>query len=142
MLEYEYIKNHYRLIAVDLSRKKEVDVAKAMASVIDDATQNNVSWVVIRQGKRIILDISNEDMDQIVRIIKSLEEWSWKDGVSEAVKYKIKKQEGWFPGMLLKTLRASLLGNVLKGKEVMRAGKGVTRAGSKCDAMNHLSGNI
>ena len=142
MLEYEYIKNHYRLIAVDLSRKKEVDVAKAMASLIDDATQNNVSWVVIRQGRRIILDISNEDMDQIVRIIKSLEEWSWKDGVSEAVKYKIKKQEGWFPGMLLKTLRASLLGNVLKGKEIMRAGKGVTRAGSECDAMDHLSGNI
>ena len=26
MLDYEYIKNHYRLIAVDLSRQKELDV--------------------------------------------------------------------------------------------------------------------
>ena len=26
LLDYEYIKNHYRLIAVDLSRQKELDV--------------------------------------------------------------------------------------------------------------------
>ena len=25
MLDYEYVKNHYRLIAVDLSRQKELD---------------------------------------------------------------------------------------------------------------------
>ena len=32
MLDYEYIKNHYRLIAVDLRRRKKIDVTKAIQS--------------------------------------------------------------------------------------------------------------
>ena len=33
MLDYEYIKNHYRLIAVDLRRRKKIDVVtKAIQS--------------------------------------------------------------------------------------------------------------
>ena len=45
------------------------------------------------------------------------------------------KQKGWFLGMISGTLRASLLGNVLTGKGIVRAGygnkqgKGILRAG-------------
>ena len=42
------------------------------------------------------------------------------DGVNETVKHEIKKQEGGFLGMLLGTLGASILGNMLTGKGAMR----------------------
>ena len=50
------------------------------------------------------------------------------DGVSQTLKYEIKKQEGGFPGILLGTLGASVLGNMLTRKGVLRAEKGVLRA--------------
>ena len=40
-----------------------------------------------------------------------------------------KEQKGWFLSMLLGTLDASLLGNMLVGKRIHRAGEGTTRAG-------------
>ena len=42
---------------------------------------------------------------------------------------KLKKQRGWFLSMLLGTLGASLLGNILVGKGINRAGEGIVRAG-------------
>ena len=42
---------------------------------------------------------------------------------------KQKKQKGGFLSMLLGTLRAILLGNMLTRKEVMRAGQGTVRVG-------------
>ena len=74
--------------------------------------------------------ISNKEMEDIMKIIKSLEEFEllikW---VSETIKNEAKKQKGRFLGMLLGTLDASLLGNLLTGKGTIRAGKGTIRAG-------------
>ena len=56
-------------------------------------------------------------------------------GVTETVKNETKEQKGGFLSMLLGTLGASLLGNLLTGKGFVRAGsgnnkgKGVIRAG-------------
>ena len=52
-------------------------------------------------------------------------------GVSETIENEIKEQRGGFLSMLLGTLGASLLGNLLTGKGIIRAGegKGVVRAG-------------
>ena len=75
--------------------------------------------------------ISNEDMCDIVKIIKSLEDLAILiDGVTETVKHKIKKkQEGGFLGALLAPLTASLMqplfSSVVKGISARR----VTRAG-------------
>ena len=33
LLDYDYIKNHYRLIAVDLSRQKELDDSKPIQQI-------------------------------------------------------------------------------------------------------------
>ena len=76
------------------------------------------------------LAISNEEMDYIMKIVKSLEESGLliKD-VSETIKNEIKGQKIGFHGMLLVTLGPSLLGNLLAGKGTIRAGEGTTKAG-------------
>ena len=52
-------------------------------------------------------------------------------GVTKTIKNKTKKQEGGFQGTLVGTLGSILLGNLLSGKEIVRAGsgKGIVRAG-------------
>ena len=68
-------------------------------------------------------------MIDIMNIVKSLEESGLLiKGVSETTKSKGKEKRYGFLGMLLGTLGASLLGNLLTGKWVMRAGEGTIRA--------------
>ena len=47
----------------------------------------------------------------------------------ESVQNEIKEQKGGFLGMLLGTLGENLLGNLLTGKGIHRAGEGIVRAG-------------
>ena len=64
--------------------------------------------------------ISNEEMNDIMKIVKSLEESGLLiKGVSEAIKNEAKEQQGRYIGMLLGTLGAILLGNLLTGKGVV-----------------------
>ena len=73
----------------------------------------------------ITLIISNEEMNDIMKMLKSLEESGLLiKGVSEAIKNEAKEQKGGFLSMLLGTLGASLLGNLLTGKGTIRAGEG------------------
>ena len=46
------------------------------------------------------------------------------NGVSKTVKHEINQQECGFLGMLLRTLRAAMLGNMLNGKCFSRTGTG------------------
>ena len=76
--------------------------------------------------------ISNDEIGDIIKIVKSLKDSGLLlKGVTETVQNEIKEQKGGFLGMLLGTLGASLLGNLLTGKGVYRAekGKGIVRAG-------------
>ena len=83
------------------------------------------------------LIISNEKRNDIITIVQALEGSNvLLKGVTETVKNEAKEQKGGFLSMLLGTLGASLLGNLLTGKGVVRAGygnknkgKGVVRAG-------------
>ena len=69
-------------------------------------------------------------MKDIVKIIKSLEDSGLLlEGVSETIKNEAKEQKGGFLSMLLGTLGASLLGNMLSGKGVIRAGEWTARVG-------------
>ena len=63
-------------------------------------------------------------MDEIIRITKWLEHWDVLiDAVSKTMKNEIKKHEGGFLNMLLGTLGASMLGNIVTGKGFMRKWK-------------------
>ena len=78
------------------------------------------------------LIISNEEMGDFVKIVKSLEgSGLLLKGVAETVQNEVKEQKGGFLSILLGTLGASLLGNLLTGKGIYRAGKGkgINRAG-------------
>ena len=69
------------------------------------------------------LIISNEEMDNLMKIVKSLEESGLVvKGVSETIKNERKEQKGEFLQMLLGTLADSLLGSALTGRGVIRAG--------------------
>ena len=71
------------------------------------------------------LIISNDEIEDIIKIVKSLEDSGLLlKGVTETVQNEVKKQKGGFLSMLLCTLRASLLGNLLTGKGIYKAGKG------------------
>ena len=70
------------------------------------------------------LIISNEEMNDIIKIVKSLEESELLiKGISKTNKNEAKEQKRRFLGMLLGTLGASLLGNLLTGKDAIRVGK-------------------
>ena len=70
------------------------------------------------------LIILNEEVNDIMKIVKSLEESGFLiKGVSETIKNEAKKQKGRFLSMLLGALGASLLGNQLTGKGAIRTGQ-------------------
>ena len=76
------------------------------------------------------LIISNKDMDDLIKIVKSLEDSDLLlKGITESVQNKIKEQKRGFLSMLLGTLGASLLGNLLTGKGIYKKGKGINKAG-------------
>ena len=94
------------------------------------------------------LIISNNEIEDTIKIAKSLEDSGLLlEGVTEAVQTEVKEQKEGFVSMLLGTLGASLLGNLLtdrgaivksqgrwvnragKGKGINRASEGVWRAG-------------
>ena len=81
--------------------------------------------------------ISNEEMNDIMKFIQALEDSNiLLKGVTKTIKNEAKEQKGGFLSILLGTLRASLLGNLLTGKGIVRAGtenkkgKGILRAGT------------
>ena len=76
-------------------------------------------------------------MNDIIKIVQALEDSNiLLKGVTKTIKNETKEQKEGFLSMLLVTLGASLLGNLLTGKGILRAGsgnkkgKGIVRAGS------------
>ena len=93
-------------------------------SAIDGSIQKNIR----RDGVKLIIE--QEDMNDIIKIIEALENSGiLLKGVTKTIENETKEQRGGFLGMLLGTLGASLLGNLLSGKEMMRVGEGIVRAG-------------
>ena len=74
------------------------------------------------------------EIEGIIKKVKSLEDSGLLlEGVTETFQNKVKEQKGGFLSMLLGTLGASLLGNILTGKGIYKAGKGkgINRAGER-----------
>ena len=101
----------------------------AAMSAIEGSIQKKI------HGSGVKLINEQEDMNDIMKIIEALENSGiLLKGVSKTIENETKEERGGFLSMLLGTLGASLLGNLLTGgKGVMRAGEGsvVSRAKGK-----------
>ena len=97
----------------------------AAMSAIDGRIQKQM------RGDGIKLMIEDEDMNDIMKIIKALENSGiLLSGVGKTIENEVKEQKGGFLSILLGTLGASLLGNLLTGgKRIVRAREGIMRAG-------------
>ena len=91
---------------------------------IDGSIQKKIHGSIVK------LIIKQEDMNDIIKIIEALENSGiLLKGVTKTIENETKEQRGGFLSMLLGTIGASLLGNLLTGKGMMREGKGIVRAG-------------
>ena len=76
------------------------------------ATDAAINKKILRSGNDKTLIISNNDIQDIM--VKSLEDSGiLLNGIAETVKNEVKEQKGGFLSMLLDTLGASLLGDLL-----------------------------
>ena len=120
-------------VALPLAKNALVPLGLTAAmSAIDGSIQKKIHGSGTTKGAGVKLIIEQEDMNNIIKIIKALENSGiLLKGVSKAIKNETKEQKREFLSMLLGTLGASLLGNLLTGgKGIMRAGDGIVRAGS------------
>ena len=86
----------------------------AAASAIDAGIQNK-----IHDSGTITLLISNEEMNDIMKIVQALEGSKiLRKGVTKTIKNEAKEQKEGFLSMLLVTLGASLLGHLFAEKEL------------------------
>ena len=106
----------------------------AAASAIDVRIQKKIHGSGYPSSTTLIL--SNKEMNDMMEIGQTLEDSNiLLKGVTKTIKNETKEQKGGFLSMLLGTLGASLLGNILAGKGIVRArsgnkkGKGIVRAG-------------
>ena len=100
----------------------------AVASAMDSGIQKKAHG-----SETTTLIISNEEMNDITKIVHTLEDSNiLLKAVTKTIKNETKEQKGEFLGMLLGTLGASLLENMLAAKGIVRAGsgKGIVRGGS------------
>ena len=76
------------------------------------------------------LTIANEKMEDIMKIVKSLEESGLLvKGMNETVNNETKEQKVQFLPMSFGALAASMLGSALKGRGIIRVGAGTIRPG-------------
>ena len=98
------------------------------------ATSAGIHKKILESGhnNNTTLTVSNNEIEGIIKIVKSLEDSGLLlKGVTGIAHNEVKEQKGGFLSMLLGLLGASLLGNLLTGRGINRAGKGhvVNRAG-------------
>ena len=80
---------------------------------------------MLGSSKPRTLIISNDEMKDIIKIVESLEDSGLlPEGVSKTIWNEANEQKGGFLSMLLGTLGASFLENILTGKGIVRAGYG------------------
>ena len=99
----------------------------AASSAIDAGVQKKIYG-----SGTTTLVTSNEEMNDIMKIIQALEDSNiLSQGVTKKIKNETNEQKGVFLSMLLGTLGASLLGDLLtktlSGKGTVRAGEGLLR---------------
>ena len=102
-------------IAITLARDYLSGLVSNLTSNVRNKFERKISGKgAVRAWKGFTLFILNEDINDIIKIIKSLEDLDVLiGGVTKTVKHEIKKQEGGYLGALLAPLAASLVEPVI-----------------------------
>ena len=98
------------------------------------ATDSTINKKILGSGNHTTLIVSNDDMQDLSKIVKLLEDSGiLLDVITKTVKNEVKEEKGGFLSVLLGTLGASLLGDLLtknlSGRDVLRAAEGTIKAG-------------
>ena len=123
---------------VDPLMKVTISLAKNVLAPLGITTAVSAidAWIqkkIHGSGTKTLI-ISNEEMNDIMKTVQDSD--ILLKGVTKTIKNETKEQKERFSSMLLRTLGAILLGNLLTGKGIVRAGsgnkkgKGIVRAGS------------
>ena len=122
------------LMKVAMPLAKNV-LARLGISAAMSAIDGSIKKKMFGSGTTTLI-ISNDEMDDILKLVKSLEDSNvLLKGVRETIQHEAKEQRGGFLSMLFGTLGASLLGDILSkglsGKCVKEqlSGEGTIRAG-------------
>ena len=121
------VTNCHRPESVPLTENVLKPLAKSISvslglSAATPATDAAVHKNIFASGVTTLI-ILNEEINDIMKIVKLLEESGLLiKGVTEAIKNKAKEKTRGFLRILLGTLQASLLRNILTGKWTIRAG--------------------
>ena len=103
-------------------------------TVVASAAEAGILKIILRSGTTTLI-ISNDEMEDIIKMVRYLEDSGLLlKEVSEKIQNEAKEEKGEFLSMLLSSLGTSLLGYVLTCNGVIRTrygskGKGVIRAG-------------
>ena len=93
-------------------------------TVAASATDEGIQKKMHGSGTTTLM-ISNEEMNDIMKIVQFLEDSNiLPKAVTKTLKNETKEQKGGFLSMLLDTSGASLLGNILARKGIVKAGSG------------------
>ena len=126
------------LLKIGLPLMKNVITALAKSALIPlgltaaaSSADAGIHKKILGSGNTTLI-ISNKDMEDLIKIVKSPEDSGLLlKRVTESVQNEVKEQKGGFISTLLGTLASSLLGSLLTGKGIHRAGEGIVRAGER-----------
>ena len=119
-----------KLMEIAIPLAKHV-LAPLGITAADSAIDAGIKKKIHGSGNTTLI-ISNEEMNDIMKIIQALENSNiLLKGVTKTIKNETKEQKGGFLSMLLGSLGASLLGNLLSGKGILRAGSGNKKRNNK-----------
>ena len=122
-------------VAVSLVKNISASLGITAAALAIDA---GIQKKICGSGRLLstTLILSDKEMNDIMKIVQAFEDSNiLLKGVTKTIKIETKEQKGGFLSMLLGTLGANLLGNIVTGKGLVRAGsgnkkrKGIVRAG-------------
>ena len=105
-------------------------VSNLVSNAINQFERKISGKAAVSARKRLTWFISNEDLNNIIKTIKLLEDLNVLiDGITETVKHDIRKQEGGFLPALLAPLAASLVQPVISSVVKGNCGRGIRRVG-------------
>ena len=109
---------------------KRVSIPLGLTAAVS-AADAGIHKKILGCGNMTTLIISNNEIEGVIKIVKSLEDSGLLlEGATETVQNEVKEQKGGFRSMLLGILGASLLENILaaKGLNIAEKGRGTNRA--------------